>query len=170
MPSADPTLHSIYRRPDRPYSLFEGLAGAVCAWADACVVIKERLDHMQTQAHVSPIVKPGEKPVPEEGDLYVRSGDEVPVSPGIDEADTIWGTGGVVGSTKRSTKGSSVAGIYSGGNSPAHQHGSSIAGSVDKRPLQTEKDKKEWRRDKDRNGMLVLGIPGLGGARVRGIL
>lgn len=29
-----------YRTPDNPYSLFEGLAGAICAWADACIVIK----------------------------------------------------------------------------------------------------------------------------------
>ncbi|KAG9017683.1 hypothetical protein FRB90_000273 [Tulasnella sp. 427] len=29
-----------YRTPDNPYSLFEGLAGAICAWADACLVIK----------------------------------------------------------------------------------------------------------------------------------
>ncbi|KAG8906719.1 hypothetical protein FRB99_006317 [Tulasnella sp. 403] len=29
-----------YRTPDRPYSLFEGLAGAVCAWAEACCVIE----------------------------------------------------------------------------------------------------------------------------------
>lgn len=33
-----------YRTPDNPYSLFEGLAGAVCAWADACAVITARLD------------------------------------------------------------------------------------------------------------------------------
>jgi len=38
--SQDPTP---YRTPDHPYSLFEGLAGAVCAWADACAVIESRL-------------------------------------------------------------------------------------------------------------------------------
>lgn len=31
-----------YRTPDRPFSLFEGFAGAVCAWADACAVIQNR--------------------------------------------------------------------------------------------------------------------------------
>ncbi|GAQ11127.1 hypothetical protein ALT_8448 [Aspergillus lentulus] len=33
----------VYRMPDRPYSLSEGLAGTICAWADACVVIQARL-------------------------------------------------------------------------------------------------------------------------------
>lgn len=33
----------IYRMPDHPYSLFEGLAGTVCAWSEACVVIAARL-------------------------------------------------------------------------------------------------------------------------------
>jgi hypothetical protein len=28
------------RKPDSPYSLMEGLAGAVCAWSDACVYIR----------------------------------------------------------------------------------------------------------------------------------
>ena len=32
-----------FRTPDHPLSLFEGLAGAVCAWLDACVVIRECL-------------------------------------------------------------------------------------------------------------------------------
>lgn len=32
-----------YRTPDHPWSLFEGLAGAVCAWADACVILEEKL-------------------------------------------------------------------------------------------------------------------------------
>ncbi|WEW55847.1 hypothetical protein PRK78_001280 [Emydomyces testavorans] len=32
-----------YRMPDNPYSLFEGLAGTICAWAEACVVIAARL-------------------------------------------------------------------------------------------------------------------------------
>ncbi|KAL1854172.1 hypothetical protein Plec18170_004936 [Paecilomyces lecythidis] len=36
-----------FRIPDRPYSLFEGLAGTVCAWADACVVIRMRLRKME---------------------------------------------------------------------------------------------------------------------------
>ena len=38
----DPLLP--YGIPDHPYSMFEGLAGAVCAWADACVIIKTFLD------------------------------------------------------------------------------------------------------------------------------
>ncbi|KIO28489.1 hypothetical protein M407DRAFT_181163 [Tulasnella calospora MUT 4182] len=29
-----------YGTPDNPFSMFEGLAGAICAWADACLVIK----------------------------------------------------------------------------------------------------------------------------------
>lgn len=32
-----------FRIPDRPYSLYEGLAGELCAWAEACVVIQRRL-------------------------------------------------------------------------------------------------------------------------------
>ncbi|KAH8116097.1 hypothetical protein DFH11DRAFT_1506897 [Phellopilus nigrolimitatus] len=43
-PLATPSAHtSPYRTPDHPYSLFEGLAGTVCAWVDACVIIRERL-------------------------------------------------------------------------------------------------------------------------------
>lgn len=41
-----PPLHyrhsSTYRTPDRPYSLFEGLAGAICSWSEACVYLSER--------------------------------------------------------------------------------------------------------------------------------
>lgn len=36
-----------YRMPDDPYSLFEGLAGNVCAWADACAVLQARLRKME---------------------------------------------------------------------------------------------------------------------------
>ncbi|KAJ5834482.1 hypothetical protein N7447_000508 [Penicillium robsamsonii] len=36
-----------YRIPDDPYSLFEGLAGNVCAWADTCAVIQARLRKME---------------------------------------------------------------------------------------------------------------------------
>jgi hypothetical protein len=32
-----------YRTPDDPYSLFEGLAGNICAWAESCAVIQARL-------------------------------------------------------------------------------------------------------------------------------
>ncbi|KAL4809862.1 hypothetical protein BDV18DRAFT_49900 [Aspergillus unguis] len=37
-----------YRLPDHPYSLFEGLAGTVCAWAETCAVIKARLRKMES--------------------------------------------------------------------------------------------------------------------------
>ena len=32
-----------YSMPDHPYSLFGGLAGTICAWADACIVVEARL-------------------------------------------------------------------------------------------------------------------------------
>lgn len=32
-----------FRLPDRPYNLFEGMAGELCAWAEACVAIQARL-------------------------------------------------------------------------------------------------------------------------------
>lgn len=32
-----------FRTPDRPYSLYEGLAGELCAWAEACAVAHARL-------------------------------------------------------------------------------------------------------------------------------
>jgi hypothetical protein len=35
-----------YRMPDHPYSLFEGLAGTVCAWLEACIVIEAKLKIM----------------------------------------------------------------------------------------------------------------------------
>lgn len=38
-----------YRMPDRPYGLFEGLAGNVCAWAEACAVIEARLRKMELE-------------------------------------------------------------------------------------------------------------------------
>jgi hypothetical protein len=34
---------SPFRMPDHPFSLFEGLAGAVCAWLDACIIIRDYL-------------------------------------------------------------------------------------------------------------------------------
>ncbi|RAH44343.1 lanthionine synthetase C family protein [Aspergillus brunneoviolaceus CBS 621.78] len=40
---------SLYRMPDRPYSLAEGLAGTVCAWANACVILQSRLRSMHIQ-------------------------------------------------------------------------------------------------------------------------
>lgn len=36
-----------YRMPDEAYSLFEGLAGNVCAWADTCAVLQARLRKME---------------------------------------------------------------------------------------------------------------------------
>lgn len=38
---------SPYRMPDNPFSLFEGLAGTICAWAEACAVITARLKLME---------------------------------------------------------------------------------------------------------------------------
>ena len=40
---------NIYRMPDRPFSLHEGLAGTVCAWADACVAIQARLRKIEME-------------------------------------------------------------------------------------------------------------------------
>lgn len=41
------TVSNDYRMPDSPYSLFEGLAGTVCAWAEACAAIQTRLRKME---------------------------------------------------------------------------------------------------------------------------
>ena len=38
-----------YRTPDNPFSLFEGLAGTMCAWADACVVIQSRIRELELE-------------------------------------------------------------------------------------------------------------------------
>jgi hypothetical protein len=35
-----------FRAPDRPYSLCEGLAGEICAWAETCAIINARLKKM----------------------------------------------------------------------------------------------------------------------------
>ncbi|KAL5476793.1 hypothetical protein ACEPAI_2979 [Sanghuangporus weigelae] len=43
LPPLVPGESTAFRTPDHPYSLFEGLAGAVCAWIDACVIIREYL-------------------------------------------------------------------------------------------------------------------------------
>lgn len=40
---------NVYRLPDRPFSLTEGLSGAVCAWAEACIVIQARLRKMELE-------------------------------------------------------------------------------------------------------------------------
>lgn len=41
--SAPATSDRDYRLPDDPYSMFEGLAGNVCAWSDTCAVLQARL-------------------------------------------------------------------------------------------------------------------------------
>ncbi|KAL2843409.1 hypothetical protein BJX68DRAFT_243937 [Aspergillus pseudodeflectus] len=38
-----------YRMPDHPYSLFEGLAGTLCAWAEASVVLRGRLRKLELE-------------------------------------------------------------------------------------------------------------------------
>lgn len=38
-----------FRMPDSPYCLFEGLAGTVCAWTDACATIEARLRKMELE-------------------------------------------------------------------------------------------------------------------------
>ncbi|KAK9482880.1 hypothetical protein V1527DRAFT_454615 [Lipomyces starkeyi] len=38
-----------YRMPDSPFSLFEGLAGTVCAWAEALLAIQARLRKMELE-------------------------------------------------------------------------------------------------------------------------
>lgn len=43
IPSSSSSSSFGFRLPDRPYSLFEGLAGELCAWAEACVAIQTRL-------------------------------------------------------------------------------------------------------------------------------
>ncbi|PYI12844.1 lanthionine synthetase C family protein [Aspergillus violaceofuscus CBS 115571] len=44
---------SLYRMPDRPYSLAEGLAGTVCAWANACVILQSMLRSTHIQKGLS---------------------------------------------------------------------------------------------------------------------
>ncbi|KAL1971499.1 hypothetical protein VTN31DRAFT_2120 [Thermomyces dupontii] len=38
-----------FRMPDRPFSLFEGLAGELCAWAETCAVIRAGLRKMELE-------------------------------------------------------------------------------------------------------------------------
>ena len=33
----------LYRMPDHPFSLFEGLAGTLCAWSEACSLVRQKL-------------------------------------------------------------------------------------------------------------------------------
>ena len=48
LPPLVPGESSPFRTPDHPYSLFEGLAGAICAWLDACVIIRGYLNKETT--------------------------------------------------------------------------------------------------------------------------
>ncbi|KAL4973021.1 hypothetical protein BDW66DRAFT_154172 [Aspergillus desertorum] len=41
------TAFNNYRMPDNPYSLFEGLSGTVCAWAEASIAVKARLRQLE---------------------------------------------------------------------------------------------------------------------------
>jgi hypothetical protein len=41
------TASNNYRMPDNPFSLFEGLSGTVCAWAEASIVVKARLRKLE---------------------------------------------------------------------------------------------------------------------------
>jgi len=38
-----------YRLPDNPYSLFEGLAGTVCAWMEAALTVRAKMRKMERQ-------------------------------------------------------------------------------------------------------------------------
>jgi hypothetical protein len=40
-----------YRMPDNPFSLYEGLAGTMCAWADACAIIEARIRALELESH-----------------------------------------------------------------------------------------------------------------------
>ena len=56
-PPFKPESESRYRVPDNPYSLLEGLAGTVCAWSEACVLIiaRLRLVKMDQEGSVGPV-------------------------------------------------------------------------------------------------------------------
>jgi hypothetical protein len=41
------TASNNHRMPDNPYSLFEGLSGTLCAWAEASIVVKARLRKLE---------------------------------------------------------------------------------------------------------------------------
>jgi len=45
---------SPYRMPDNPFSLFEGLAGTICAWAEACAVVTARLKLLEEEKGLTP--------------------------------------------------------------------------------------------------------------------
>ncbi len=51
---------SLYRMPDNPFGLFEGLAGTICAWSEACAVITARLKIMQMLGEEPPQRTPRE--------------------------------------------------------------------------------------------------------------
>lgn len=59
-----------YRMPDAPYSLFEGLAGTVAAWAEACVIISARLRGIEADQE-------GRTTSRDDSEMYVRLSDEL---------------------------------------------------------------------------------------------
>lgn len=60
-----------YRTPDAPYSLFEGLAGTISAWAEACVIISARLRGMEADQEGGPATSRDDR------EMYVRISDEL---------------------------------------------------------------------------------------------
>lgn len=53
--------------PDSPYSLFEGLAGTVCAWTEACAVIQTRLRKMELEEE-----RAGSRTSPENDEVFEK--------------------------------------------------------------------------------------------------
>jgi hypothetical protein len=49
-PKTSLEIFNQYRLPDNPFSLFEGLSGTLCAWAEACVLIESQLRQMSLVA------------------------------------------------------------------------------------------------------------------------
>jgi len=47
-PPFKPGAESNYRMPDHPYSLYEGLAGTICAWSEACMLITLRIKLLES--------------------------------------------------------------------------------------------------------------------------
>lgn len=45
--TAPATTDKKYRMPDDPYSLFEGLAGNICAWAETCAALQAKIRKME---------------------------------------------------------------------------------------------------------------------------
>lgn len=48
--SASTNAEKEYRMPDDPYSLYEGLAGNICAWAETCAVLQAKLRKIELSA------------------------------------------------------------------------------------------------------------------------